>query len=114
MRWISVGRGFSGSTSTTWTTASSRLFEGPGIPNDSVLVVANFTPVVRKGYLVGVPEPGFYRELLNSDSARYGGSNTINFDGVSSEPTPCQGQPHLIMLTLPPLGVIFLKREETA
>ncbi len=82
--------------------------------NDSVLVVANFTPVVRKGYLVGVPAPGFYRELLNSDAACYGGSNTINFDGVSSESTPCQGQPHLIMLTLPPLGVIFLKREETA
>jgi 1,4-alpha-glucan branching enzyme len=82
-------------------------------PNDSIIVVANFTPVVRKGYLVGVPAPGFYRELLNSDSACYGGSNTVNFDGVSSEPTACQGQPHLIMLTLPPLGVIFLKREET-
>ena len=83
-------------------------------PNDSVLVVANFTPVVRKGYLVGVPTPGFYRELLNSDSACYGGSNTINFEGVSSEPTSCQGQPHMIMITLPPLGVVFLKREETA
>ena len=82
-------------------------------PNDFVLVVANFTPVVRKGYLVGVPEAGFYRELLNSDAASYGGSNAINFDGVSSEPTPCQGQPHLILLTLPPLGVVFLKREET-
>ena len=83
-------------------------------PNDAVLVVVNFTPVVRNGYLVGVPTPGFYRELLNSDSAYYGGSNAINVDGVSSEPTPCQGQPHSIMLTLPPLGVVFLKREATA
>jgi 1,4-alpha-glucan branching enzyme len=81
-------------------------------PNDFVIVVSNFTPVVRQGYHVGVPAPGVYRELLNSDSGLYSGSNTINLDPVTSEPGACQGQPHSIVLTLPPLGVIFLKREK--
>jgi 1,4-alpha-glucan branching enzyme len=85
-----------------------------GDPNDSIIVVANFTPVVRQGYRVGVSAPGFYKELLNSDSECYGGSNVVNLDGVSSEPTPYQGQPYSIALTLPPLGVIFLKRMEAA
>jgi 1,4-alpha-glucan branching enzyme len=80
-------------------------------PNDFVIVASNFTPVVRHNYHVGVPAPGVYRELLNSDSVRYSGSNTINFDPITSEPGECQGQPHSIALTLPPLGVIFLKRE---
>jgi 1,4-alpha-glucan branching enzyme len=59
-----------------------------------------------------VPAPGVYRELLNSDSQRYSGSNTINLGPVASEPGACQGQPHSIVLTLPPLGAIFLKREK--
>ena len=83
-------------------------------PNEFIVAVANFTPVPREGYLVGVPAPGFYRELLNSDSAVYGGSNVGNFDGVPSEPASLQGQPHSLMLTLPPLAVIFLKPEEPA
>jgi 1,4-alpha-glucan branching enzyme len=81
-------------------------------PNDFVIVASNFTPVVRHGYHVGVSAPGVYRELLNSDSGRYSGSNTINLDPVTSGPGACQGQPHSIVLTLPPLGVIFLKREQ--
>src|SRR5271157_6427531 len=72
-------------------------------PNDFVVVVSNFTPAVRHGYHVGAPAPGVYRELLNSDSGRYGGSNTVN-DPVTSEPGTCQGKPHSIRLTLPPLS----------
>jgi 1,4-alpha-glucan branching enzyme len=72
-------------------------------------VLANFTPVPREGYRVGVPAPGFYRELLNSDSALYGGGNMGNAGGLSSEPTPWQGQPHSILLTAPPLAVVFFK-----
>ncbi len=73
------------------------------------VVVLNFTPVVRKNYRLGVPSPGHYRELLNSDSAYYGGSNTGNGGGTNSEPIPWMGQPHSIELTLPPLaGMIFL------
>jgi 1,4-alpha-glucan branching enzyme len=76
---------------------------------DVVLVVCNFTPVPRHGYRVGAPAPGFYRELLNSDAAVYGGSNLGNAGGVWAAPTPWQGQPHALTLTLPPLGVLMLK-----
>ena len=81
-------------------------------PNDFVVVVANFTPVPREGYRLGVPAPGFYRELLNSDSTYYGGSNMGNAGGISSEPTPWQGQPHSILLTVPPLAVVFFKPDK--
>jgi len=80
-------------------------------PNDFVIVVANFTPVLRQGYRLGVPAGGFYRELLNSDSAFFGGGNVGNAGGVPSAPTPWQGQPHSIMITVPPLAVVFFKLE---
>lgn len=76
----------------------------------TLLVVGNFTPVPREGYRVGVPESGFWKEVLNSDSTLYDGSGWGNQGGVSSEPIPWQGQPHSVMLSLPPLGILFLKR----
>jgi 1,4-alpha-glucan branching enzyme len=78
-------------------------------PNDYIVVLANFTPVPRQGYRVGVPAPGFYREVLNGDWTRYGGGNVGNSGGLHSEPTPWQGQPHSILLTAPPLAVVFFK-----
>ena len=51
-------------------------------PNDSVVVVCNFTPVVRENYRVGVPSGGYYREILNTDSEIYGGSNVGNYGGA--------------------------------
>jgi 1,4-alpha-glucan branching enzyme len=78
-------------------------------PHDFVLVVCNFTPVPRHVYRVGVPAPGHYRELLNSDAALYGGSNLGNAGGVQVEPTPWQGQAYSLPLTLPPLSVLMLK-----
>ena len=83
-------------------------------PSDFVLTVANFTPVPREGYRVGVPAPGFYRELLNSDAACFGGGNLGNAGGRYSEPTPWQGQQHSILLTVPPLAVVFLKPDKEA
>ena len=80
-------------------------------PNDFVVVVANFTPVPREGYRLGVPDAGFYRELLNSDSAFFGGGNMGNAGGVPSEPVAWQGRPNSVMITVPPLAVVFLKRE---
>jgi 1,4-alpha-glucan branching enzyme len=77
--------------------------------NDLVVIVANFTPVPREGYRAGVPAAGFYRELMNSDSAGFGGSNIGNAGGVPSEPTPWQGQPHSIVITAPPLAVLYFK-----
>ena len=72
------------------------------------LCVCNFTPVPRHGYRVGVPRPGFYREALNSDSAFYGGSNAGNDGGVQAAPIPWHGQPHSVLLTLPPLAAVWL------
>jgi 1,4-alpha-glucan branching enzyme len=76
---------------------------------DAVIVVCNFTPMPRYAYRVGVPRPGYYRELINSDAAEYGGGNLGNAGGVWAESTPWQGQPHSVALTLPPLAVLALK-----
>ncbi|HLW79523.1 MAG TPA: 1,4-alpha-glucan branching protein GlgB, partial [Terriglobia bacterium] len=77
--------------------------------SDVVLVVANFTPVVRTGYRVGVPRPGLWREALNSDAPVYGGSGQGNLGGVEAEPVPFHNRPHSIRITLPPLGAILFK-----
>ena len=79
-------------------------------PDDFTVIVANFTPVPRPGYRIGVPAGGWYRELLNSDGAMYGGSNMGNGGGVPSEPIPSHGFDQSIALTVPPLGFLLLKR----
>ena len=76
---------------------------------ETVVVAANFTPIPREGYRVGVPAPGFYRELLNSDSEAYGGSNMGNKGGLPADAIPWQGQPNSILITLPPLAVVYFK-----
>ena len=78
-------------------------------PDDLVLVVCNFTPVPRHGYRVGVPTPGLYRELLNTDAQVYGGSDVGNCGGLQAEPVAWHGQPHSLVLTLPPLAALILK-----
>jgi 1,4-alpha-glucan branching enzyme len=74
-----------------------------------VLCAANFTPVVRKRYRIGVPRAGYYVEDVNTDSEHYGGSNVGNGPGARSEPIPCHGQPWSVSLTLPPLGALLLR-----
>jgi 1,4-alpha-glucan branching enzyme len=75
-----------------------------------IVAVVNFTPVPRAEYRIGVPEPGSYAELLNSDSALFAGSNVGNGGGVSSEPVPAHGFDNSVRLMLPPLGCLYLKR----
>jgi 1,4-alpha-glucan branching enzyme len=75
--------------------------------DEHVVVVLNFTPVPREGYRVGVPRAGRYREIFNSDSRYYGGSNVGN-DVADTQATPCMEQPYSIVVTLPPLGGIVL------
>lgn len=77
---------------------------------DSLIVVCNFTPVPRFNYRVGVRQPGFYRELLNSDSRYYGGSNLGNSGGLETQEISCHGRPFSLSLTLPPLATLILKR----
>jgi 1,4-alpha-glucan branching enzyme len=80
--------------------------------NGSVLaVVCNFTPVVRYGYRLGVPQGGFWRELLNSDAEHYGGSGQGNLGGLEAEARPTHGRTHSLSLVLPPLGVLVMKPE---
>ena len=69
----------------------------------------NFTPVPRQGYRLGVPEPGWYEEILNSDSTYYGGSNLGNGPGVMADEIPWHGRPYSIRLTLAPLAVTMFK-----
>jgi len=75
----------------------------------SLLVVLNFTPVPRHGYRVGVPEPGEWQELLNSDAKEYGGSGQGNFGLVPTDPAPLHGCGQSLALTLPPLAIVVLK-----
>jgi 1,4-alpha-glucan branching enzyme len=77
---------------------------------EPIVMVFNFTPVPRREYRVGVPGGGFYTELLNSDSALFGGSNVGNGGGVPSEPVAAHGFDQSVSLTLPPLGCLMLKR----
>jgi 1,4-alpha-glucan branching enzyme len=80
-------------------------------PGDFVVTVFNFTPVSRGDYRIGVPEPGYYAEILNSDSRLFGGSDVGNRGGVQSEPIPAHGFDHSVGLMVPPLGCLFLKRQ---
>ncbi len=76
-----------------------------------VAVVCNFTPVPRTGYRIGVPRPGRWQEVLNSDAREYGGSGWGNYGGVVATPDGAHGQPYSVELALPPLAVVFLRWE---
>ena len=78
--------------------------------DDTLVFVSNFTPVPRHGYRLGVPNRGEYYELINSDATRYGGSGLENGQPMPSGPIYWQSCPHSILLTLPPLATVILKR----
>ena len=75
-----------------------------------IICLLNFTPVVREGYRVGVPELTTYKEILNSDSTYYGGSNLGNGTYLNAKPGPCHGYEQHLVLTLPPLASLILTR----
>jgi len=78
---------------------------------DPLLVVCNFTPLPRTNYVLGVPLPGFWREVVNSDAAEFGDAGWGNLGGVESAPVGAHGRPNSISLTLPPLSTVILKHE---
>lgn len=78
--------------------------------SEALLVICNFTPVVRRNYRIGVPDGGHWREILNSDASHFAGSGQGNFGGVNSVPFPTHGRPHTVIITLPPLGLVCFKR----
>jgi 1,4-alpha-glucan branching enzyme len=103
-RWLEAGRGEEN------TIAFARFSHDRA----RVLVcVCNLSPVVRDGWRVGVPAAGRWRETINTDSEYYGGSNVGNGLGVVAEAVPWSGEEHSVVLTLPPLGVVWLVPDAT-
>jgi 1,4-alpha-glucan branching enzyme len=82
-------------------------------PDQILVFMFNFTPVPKVNYRIGAPESGYYRELINSDAACYGGSNMGLQGGTSSEPVPWHGRSCSLRLTLPPLGMLILKHVDS-
>ncbi len=82
------------------------------VRDDYLIFVCNFTPVPRNGYRLGVPEAKFYREVLNTDVTRYGGSGVANEPGRQAIALSWHNQPCSLDLTLPPLSVVVLKPEQ--
>lgn len=82
-------------------------FGGPDVP--PVVVVCNFTPVVRHGFRVGVPKAGHWLERINTDAEGYGGSNVGNLGGVDSQATAAHGRTDSIEITLPPLATLVFE-----
>jgi 1,4-alpha-glucan branching enzyme len=82
-------------------------------PEETLIFVSNFTPVPRHGYRLGVPSAGTYDEILNSDAERYGGSGLVNTQEMPSGPIYWQSCPHSLLLTLPPLSTIVLKKRRS-
>ena len=78
--------------------------------DDFVVAIFNFTPVVRENQRFGVPQPGTYTELLNSDSEHYSGSNIGNGGAITAEAIPWHGQPFSLEITLPPLAGLLIKK----
>ncbi len=87
----------------------SFIRRGKDWKNDMLIVVCNFTPVLYTDYRIGVPFNTWYEEIFNSDSAIYGGSNKGNEGRVKAEEISFHGKPYSLNLTIPPLGVIYLK-----
>jgi 1,4-alpha-glucan branching enzyme len=76
---------------------------------DGVVFAANFTPVPRFNYAMGVPSGGRWAEILNSDAREYGGSGQGNLGGLEASPAPRDGRPFSITATLPPLAGVFFR-----
>ncbi|MDT0650943.1 1,4-alpha-glucan branching protein GlgB [Autumnicola edwardsiae] len=78
---------------------------------DAIMVVCNLTPVPRENYRIGVPDKGTWAEIFNSDAEEFGGSNVSNTEPVGTKPLPTHGKDNSIALTIPPMGVVYLKKQ---
>jgi 1,4-alpha-glucan branching enzyme len=76
-----------------------------------IAIILNLTPVVRAKYRIGLPKPGRWIELINTDGQHFGGSNQGNWGAVVAEPIPCHNQQHSAEMTLPPLGIVVFAPE---
>ncbi|HVL65022.1 MAG TPA: alpha amylase C-terminal domain-containing protein, partial [Actinomycetota bacterium] len=76
--------------------------------SEFLVCLCNFSPEIRDGYRIGLPAPGTYHEVLNTDADSYGGSDEGNLGQVRSEAVPWNGLDHSAVVTLPPLAVVWL------
>ena len=83
-------------------------------PDQTIIAVLNFTPEPRLGYRIGVPSAGRWVERLNSDGREYGGSGLGNLGGVEAVRASWHGRSHSLTITVPPLAVVFFRREDDA
>ncbi|MGZ4986101.1 MAG: alpha amylase C-terminal domain-containing protein, partial [Chthoniobacterales bacterium] len=93
---------------------SSVAFMRKSQHGDIIAFVVNATPQVLHGYRIGVPEGGFYREIINTDGETYGGSNIGNMGGLNASDAPWQGRTHSLMIEVPPLATLAFKLERPA
>jgi 1,4-alpha-glucan branching enzyme len=84
------------------------FFRSDATGGKHLVCVANLSPVPKTGWRLGLPAPGEYEEILNSDADAYGGANTGNMGAVVAEKVPWHGLDHSALMTLPPLGVVWL------
>ena len=77
---------------------------------ETIIAASNATPVPREGYRLGVPDPGFYEEILNSDSELYGGANVGSGGGIPPHEHEAHGRPQSIQVSIPPLGTVLFKK----
>ena len=103
--------GFEWVDCTDWENSIISFLRKGKTPGNYILIVCNFTPVVRYNYRVGVPAGGYWKEVLNSDADEYGGSGHGNLGGVDATHVPYHGRYYSLPLIVPPLGIIFLKNE---
>ncbi len=105
------GEGFSWIDCGNWEESVVSYIRKARSNSDVILAVCNLTPVPRHNYRVGVPSGGFWKELMNSDAKEYGGSGQGNFGGAEADSIRFHGRDHSLALTLPPLGVVVLKKD---
>jgi 1,4-alpha-glucan branching enzyme len=101
--------GFQWVDASDWEASVASLLRQGRSPSEQILAAFNFTPVPRPNYQIGAPHHGFWREIFNSDATLYGGSGHGNMGGLETVPFQMHGRPHMLTLTLPPLGAVFLK-----
>lgn len=105
-----VPQGFEWIDFSDWKKSIISFIRKGRIAGDLLLVICNFTPVLRQDYRVGVPSGGFWKEELNSDALEYGGSGQGNLGGVKANPVTFHGKGNSISITLPPLSIIVFKK----
>ncbi|MHB8253218.1 MAG: 1,4-alpha-glucan branching protein GlgB [Acidiferrobacter sp.] len=101
--------GFIWADAADWQQSVLCFFRQGETPDDLVLVICNFTPVVRRNYSLGVPRAGYWEEIMNTDAAIYGGSGQGNLGGAEAVPVSAHGHYHALTLVLPPLAVLCFK-----